>query len=343
MSRVKLSSASTEEIEAFAATLRTAGYLVVQVSPQELEIRPPVPEHIASTRRSAFAEQSPAIVQEISCQLRNENDLESDPDATQELEVEPSLELEPEEGKREFILAPLFRKIRRVIPHPRFKFPRFEYPQFELKSHLQAGSLAIRGALQQKTANSFRRLGMICGASAASILRRARNSWQRLNLTGRWRKSERGFAVWQANAVQRIRTVAEQAREPKQVRLVVVPPRNIFDRVGWAMTATVVLALVIVGSLAFHTDSVVPEQSTAQTVTAQTTQSVASNSAPAAATIVKAPATAQTRQKPRAARSDNAADDSDGQEVVVRHFTAQKKQPQIRQVAGIKHFSDMDR
>lgn len=356
MSRVKLSSATPDEINVFAETLRQAGYLVVQVSPYEFEVRPPIPEHIATARLSPLVDLDATsdlsqLVKESLPELQEKLEAEEAEaeevapvqiEAAEDTLAEEVYELSEEQEsvsepgvlaetasyqvQREFILAPLFRRIAELLPRPR------------VKTHVAAASSTVRDA-----SRSF----------ASSLANGIAQSWRKLALAerwhqfaGRWKKIEDDFASQQRNVASKVR--AAMTPEPKQVRLFVVPGRRI-DRIGWMMVAAVGVSLLIVVAMrvnAGHPDSPVKQMQVSMPASSTVTpvaevQPVPVDVKPSAAkATVKKSARAHARKQYNTVEIDGDQDDG----VVIKHF-AQKKPhygPQVRQVAGVKHFSDLD-
>jgi len=295
MSRVKLSSASADEIESFAATLRTAGYLVVQVSPQELEIRPPVPAHIATARQRILAEKE-AVVPPI----------EEPKSADDDTDLDDSGELHPLEApQREFILAPLFRSMMQPV------------------SHVGLGLRSAGRVISGKLTGLWNTLVNILTHTLAP--------------QKRWHRLEGYFSAQRRSIVKQVH--AATIREPRHVRLFVVPARGI-DRFGWMMVAAVSMSLLILAGVGFMGDRSNPGQQSmqiSQPVISNNIQTVPEQLVP---TNPVSPEQ-KVRSKQKSAKPvRHSVDDNQapGEDVIIRHFTPQKSQ--LHPVAGVKHFSD---
>jgi len=216
--------------------------------------------------------------------------------------------IQPEIVEREFVLAPLFRAVAASI------------------SNLQ---------LQ----NRWRIVLSNCSRHLAEMWRKLAQALPR-----RW--SECGFFHWKERILQRPLQVKELlVKKETKKELLAVSPRT-SDRIGWVLTGMVVMVTLIVVCLGLYPDRqnpiLLPEHAQATPRQPAPAFLGAASTASASATSEKASA-ARVRKHAHTARrepEDTAADNTP--DVVLRHSDQRQLQPRLQQVAGVKHFSDME-
>jgi len=215
---------------------------------------------------------------------------------------------------REFVLAPLFRSMAALASDIRFHVRR-----------------RVR-----------------IGWSGSS--RQVHKIWHTLTVVRRLKAVERNLSQWEESAleqpVKRIEIPsAPRKKTPKEMP--VVSPQTA-DRIGWVMAAVSGGAALIVVWLGLSSHPVNPVMRPESTQAAGETQTQLPSPASAAAAVMpakleKSPA-AKTKHHARASRE--IAEDTtlveDTPDVVVRHFAPPRTRQHVQQVAGVKHFSDME-
>ncbi len=308
--RAKFPAGSEQEIASIVTVLQTAGYTATQISQDEIELNLPLAP-AEEGQQAAVSEERTAAEATIQPQSMDPN--LSEPDC-------------PEVPEREFVLAPLFRKIGASVSDRCDRLYRY------LHQGLGQG-------LHERWSGNTQRLGEM-GRTLSS---HASVCWGRIAQSfASLKRSTKGTALQR----QTKPAAPPLLQKEKQGRRPVTVSRRTADRMSFALAgATATASLVIMylvltphrpsPGLNLQTVQSVPKPASVPT----TPRSVAP--LPAVARTLPKPSPVKSNRRVMAANRGADAEDS-AQEVTVRQFPQRRTPHPVQQAARPKHISDLD-